>query len=215
VGEGSYLLQVVRYIHKNPLRAGMVSRPELYEWSSHRGYLSRAKKWDWLHKQYILSMFAEESKYRLRRYRSFMAEPEQEKFLNRMSLKRLSPVLGDNRFVNMIKERFFEQKRHREVPESKRLSPGINTIIDGVCDLYGVDKAHLYAAKRGVFNEGRSMAVYLCRYLRGDSLTAIGKVFGIQSYSTVSSIIGRFKIRMGADRTLRRKVEEVRKTLMG
>jgi hypothetical protein len=33
------------------------------------------------------------------------------------------------------------------------------------------------------------MAIYLQRYLRGDSLTTIGKVFDIQSYSTVGSII--------------------------
>jgi REP element-mobilizing transposase RayT len=36
VWEDSYLLQLVRYIHKNPLRAGMVKRAELYEWSSHK-----------------------------------------------------------------------------------------------------------------------------------------------------------------------------------
>jgi putative transposase len=49
VGEDRYLLQLVRYIHNNPLRAGIVQSAGQYEWSSHRGYLSRAKKWDWLH----------------------------------------------------------------------------------------------------------------------------------------------------------------------
>jgi chromosomal replication initiation ATPase DnaA len=62
------------------------------------------------------------------------------------------------------------------VPESKRLSPEVNDILNAVCDLYGIDKAQLHAAKRIAVNEARNMAIYLLRYLRGDSLTTIGKV---------------------------------------
>lgn len=34
-----YLLAVLRYIHLNPVRAGLVSHPDQYRWSSHRVYL--------------------------------------------------------------------------------------------------------------------------------------------------------------------------------
>lgn len=214
VGEDRYLLQLVRYIHNNPLRAGIVQSAGQYEWSSHRGYLSRAKKWDWLHKQFLLSMFSKDSKHQLQLYRSFMAEDEDKTFLDRMNLKRLPSVLGDNSFVTSIKERFFERKRHTEVPESKRLAPDTNDILNAVCGIYGIDKAQLCVAKRGAINEARNMAIYLLRYLRGDSLTTIGKVFDIQSYSTVSSIIERFKIRMQVERKLFRNVEEIRKAIM-
>jgi hypothetical protein len=54
VDADSYLLQLVRYIHRNPLRAGLTDKMDSYGWSSHKGYLSKAKKWDWLHKEYIL-----------------------------------------------------------------------------------------------------------------------------------------------------------------
>ena len=46
VDADSYLLQLVRYIHRNPLRAGIVEELSSYEWSSHRGYLSKSRKWD-------------------------------------------------------------------------------------------------------------------------------------------------------------------------
>ena len=46
----SHLLQLVRYIHKNPVKAGLVKDITDYEWSSYKGYLSYAKKWNWLHK---------------------------------------------------------------------------------------------------------------------------------------------------------------------
>src|SRR5205809_7452947 len=34
-----YLAELVRYIHLNPVRAGMVKRPEQYKYSGHRAYL--------------------------------------------------------------------------------------------------------------------------------------------------------------------------------
>jgi len=34
-----YFLALIRYIHMNPVKAGIVSSPEKYEWSSHRAYL--------------------------------------------------------------------------------------------------------------------------------------------------------------------------------
>jgi REP element-mobilizing transposase RayT len=37
----SYLAELPRYIHLNPVRAGMVKSPEEYPWSGHRGYLTR------------------------------------------------------------------------------------------------------------------------------------------------------------------------------
>jgi hypothetical protein len=161
VGEGSYLLQLIRYVHKNPVRAGKVESVEQYEWSSHRGYLSAAKKWDWLHKRFILSMIAKDPKQRIKRYRMFMAEDESESFLQTMNLKRLPSVLGENQFLKMIKERYFERKRHVEVPESKGLAPETDQIIAAVCRLYGIDTRRLFHAKRGNLNEARSMAIYL------------------------------------------------------
>jgi chromosomal replication initiation ATPase DnaA len=143
-----------------------------------------------------------------------MAEDEDETFLNRMSLKKLPTVLGENQFINTIKDRFFERKRHIEVPESKRLAPPTDAIINTVCALYGIDEDQLHSAKRGTVNEARNLAIYLLRYLRGESLTGIGKVFDIRSYSTVSSIIERFKVRIQTERPLLRKVEGAKKTLM-
>ena len=45
----SYLLQLMRYIHRNPLRAGPADKLDQSPWTSHKGYISNAKKWDWLY----------------------------------------------------------------------------------------------------------------------------------------------------------------------
>lgn len=36
-----YLLQLIRYVHLNPVRAGLVRDPAEYRWSGHRTYLGR------------------------------------------------------------------------------------------------------------------------------------------------------------------------------
>jgi REP element-mobilizing transposase RayT len=55
VESDSYALELVRYIHRNPLEAGLVENLQKYQWSTHRIYLSSADKWKWLHKDYMLS----------------------------------------------------------------------------------------------------------------------------------------------------------------
>ena len=50
VCDDSHLLQLVRYIHKNPVKAGLAKDLPDYQWSSYKGYVSYTKKWKWLHK---------------------------------------------------------------------------------------------------------------------------------------------------------------------
>ena len=48
---------LVRYIHRNPVRAGIVQRPEDYRWSSHRTYLG-SDSIIWITKGTTLALFA-------------------------------------------------------------------------------------------------------------------------------------------------------------
>ena len=214
VAENSYLLQLVRYIHQNPVRSGMVKKTDDYRWSSHNGYLSSSKEWNWLHKPFLLSMLARQAGHQQKEYRRFMGEAENETLLRTLSLKKLPSMLGDNQFISKLKAKYFERKRHIEVPESKQLAPDIEQIKKAICGYYDLSEDRLYLTKRAVFNEPRAMGLFLSRNLRGDSLKNIGKHFQIDNYSTVSSIIERFKDRMHSDRGLAQRVEHVRQTLM-
>ena len=49
-----------------------MDRLDSYTWSSHKGYLSDAKKWSWLHKDYVLKMFSENRVESRKRYRKFI-----------------------------------------------------------------------------------------------------------------------------------------------
>jgi REP element-mobilizing transposase RayT len=43
VDKDNYFLELTRYIHLNPVRAGIVDRPEQYQWSSYREYLEKSE----------------------------------------------------------------------------------------------------------------------------------------------------------------------------
>jgi putative transposase len=209
VGDDSHLLQLVRYIHKNPVKAGIVEDMPDYEWSSYKGYLSYAKKWKWLHKDYIFSMITSKQRGRLKPFIAFMQKDDSEEVAKLFSLKNLPSVFGPESFITDIKEKFYFRKKSYEVPESKSLSPTPDVIISSVCKYYGVSFNELLIARRGIFNEPRNIAVYLLRQIRGENLNNIGELFNITAYSTVSSIIRRVSKLKKHDRKLKRQIGKI------
>jgi len=59
--------------------------------------------------------------------------------------------------------------------------------------------------RRGYDNEARAMAMYLCRSLGGYKLTEIGKVLGLEKYSSVSSACLAMKERIDKEKRLPRR----------
>lgn len=66
------MLEVSRYIHLNPVEAGMVSNPEDYQWSSYRSYLY-GKRISNLHVDVVLDYFSGSEREKRERYREFVS----------------------------------------------------------------------------------------------------------------------------------------------
>jgi putative transposase len=74
--EDGYLLELVRYIHLNPLRSQAVqSLEELarYRWSGHSVMVGKVQR-DWQEREYVLSQFGRGEKGSIRAYRRFIEE---------------------------------------------------------------------------------------------------------------------------------------------
>lgn len=69
----AYLLALVRYIHRNPVRAGLVGDPSEYVWSSHRAYLGLARR-SWLLTEPTLLLLGGGTCASMHVYRRFMGE---------------------------------------------------------------------------------------------------------------------------------------------
>ena len=48
VEDGTYLWPVTRYVHLNPVRAGLVEHPAAWAWSSYPGYAHRGRRLEWV-----------------------------------------------------------------------------------------------------------------------------------------------------------------------
>ena len=191
--DSGYVLQLVRYIHRNPLKAKLVKRLDQYVWSSHKGYLSKAKKWNWLYKDFVLQMLTVQITDQIRIYKQFMAQEQDEDLVRVLDLKNLPTMLGSETFISWIKDRFFNKIIDNEVPASKELAPDLETIISEVSRYYEIRPTTLKAVRRGIENEPRDVAMYLIRTMRSEPLMKVGAGFGLNRYSSVSSAVMRVK----------------------
>lgn len=210
----SYLLQLVRYIHRNPLRAGVADSMSAYPWSSHNGYLSSNKKWRWLHKNFIFSLLSSSRKGKLKAYKEFMDVEDSKDITQAFEGVKRPIAFGDEKFIRWLKRKFFVNHRSPQIPESLSLAPDLEDIKKVVCSYYGVDESELSKSRRGQFSEPRSMAIHLTRMLREDSLLDIGSEFGLNGYSSVSSVLDGMKKKFQKNHQLRLRYENIKDSLL-
>lgn len=89
VEDDDYLLRVLRYIHQNPMKAHVVEEMDQYPWSSYHGYKQEGTdKEGLIDRDFVFGLFAEEGKVARDAYCAYMAEPQQEKYLEHTEKKK-------------------------------------------------------------------------------------------------------------------------------
>jgi hypothetical protein len=196
----SYLLQAVRYIHRTPLKANWVEKLDAYKWCSHKGYLSIARKWDRLHKDYILSLLFKNRKDWLRYYRKWVSVDEEDEVSQKISGVKWPVCIGPQAFVDRIKEKYGSKKINKGIPSSRELLLDAKRIVDVVCRFYGVGKGESIDKRRGRKNEARSVPIYLTRKISLDTFREIGEQYGIDKDRTVRSVFVRMSKVLSEDK---------------
>jgi putative transposase len=209
VGEDSYLLELLRYIHRNPVRAKICESIDAYPWSSHHGYVSNGQKWDWLYTSFLLDMFSEESGKAKKGYSEFVQCADDEEVTNFFNKKKQSSVFGSALFGTWVKEKYYAVKKNNEVPESQELAPTIAEIKKVVSQCCQVDESSIGQSRRGQVNEARNLAIYLARKHCGFRLEEIGKDFGLDKYSSVSSIVVRTEKLLSQSDALQKRLKRI------
>jgi len=147
-------------------------------------------------------------------YRDFVKESDNDDFSAIYKKRKLPAMLGSETFLKLIKDKYFNKKRHIEVPDSRLLAPERDKVMSVVCMKYKVSMSDLKISKRGQINEPRNVAMYLMRHLRGDTLSAICKEFGLKKDSSAGSIVDRVKKQIIKDKHLRNKVAEIKRMII-
>jgi len=159
VDADEHLLELVRYVHNNPVRAGITTRAEACDWSSHRAYLGLAEAPGWLNVGEVLSRFDALPDAARRAFASFVEEGAGEPSsvdLSGMTAGstaktvatdvgdgwRIShPIVGDEEFARRV---FSDLQRREGTREGKvggkhARRPGIDELVAYTCAALGLE----------------------------------------------------------------------------
>jgi putative transposase len=188
VDEERYFLTLLRYIHLNPVQAGLCGRPEEYRWSSHRSYLGNAE--EWLAVRAGLAHFGSRRAVALNNYRAYFAQEESAQPYEEAEHQG-QVLIGDDDFAAEVLSRF--------APELKRRSLGAHRIAREVAAELRITVEDLKGPRRSAKPAlGRGMCAYLGRELAGISLAATGRHLG-RERSTISRDVRRLEERIVKD----------------
>lgn len=122
--------------------------------------------------------------------------------------------MGGKEFVQLVMEKV-GGRVEEEKPESHRVfGVGLEEIVRTTARYYGKAVGEIKRRRRGNENEGRGMAMYLCRKLGEYKLREIGEIMGVVKYSTVSSASLAMEERIRRDRRVARRAKQIEKLLI-
>ena len=202
-----HLLELVRYVVLNPVRAGLTERVGDWRWSSYLATAGRHDPPDWLKVDWTLEQFARSRAAAREAYRRFVAEgkgsgQDIEELLRR-------PYLGDREFRSRV-QAILEGKAFKdEIPMRYRRAAetDLDAVRAAVAKEWGVAPEALSRSRGGA---EKKAAIYLARKLTRLKGREIGEAFGVKP-ARVSNIVTQMEA--GRPGALARRVERLRKRL--
>ena len=213
--EEPYLLELVRYIHLNPIRAGLVkglAELDGYPWSGHSVLVGKRKN-DWQEVGYVLRFFGGDKRRAVRAYRRFMEEGQNQG--RRLELvggglvrslggwsKVLSlrgsggkmeydaRVLGGGDFVSQIL-READEKVRRQLP-SRDKEEIIDRIIGKVCEEEGVEEKEVrLGGQRRRVSKARARIAHELSCEWGIPMAEIARKVGVSTSAIANALNNR------------------------
>jgi REP element-mobilizing transposase RayT len=197
-----------RYVHRNPVRAGIVARPQDYAWSSYRDYLSSKRRPEWLDCQTVLAEIGRDPRSALRAYRRFVEKGAGEP----SPLKSVvgGMLLGRSAWIDRMRKQLAQQPPRREVPAQHLLAwrPSVEMILELVSQTYEVEPSAV-VEKRRHGNDARLAALCLCRRLTDERVSDLTARFGGVSAAAITKAVARGENRRATDRRWKRLLDKL------
>jgi len=220
-------MELIRYVHNNPVRAGVSARASESGWSSHRAYLGLEPSPPWLVTEAVLGPdeTAHESiRQELARFvdegRGEELRPEFSGEVSRSLMRRMRklmggdielsyPVLGPDEFViSALKE---QVRRHRERNGFAR-EIGVDDVKRAVFEALGLDpKLARMRIKSSDVSRGRALAAWLWVEWLGRPQVMAAESLGVRP-NTVSGMLSQLR-RDGVEKKEQRLLKKIFKSL--
>jgi len=206
--------ELTRYIHLNPVRAGVVADPEAYRWGSCRCYFESRTAPPWLAWQEVLAEHGRTLRAARGEYRAFLREGIAAAPRSPIADATASVLLGSQSFLEAMSRWLRGRLPEQDVPAAReiRRSASLGDVERAVCAAYRVPAEALRA--RGKHrNEPRVAAIYLGRTLGRVPVRAVGERFGGVGATAVSNIVRKAEVRRKRDSGFAARLESVEQAL--
>lgn len=151
VEKETYSLEVLRYVVLNPVRAGIVGRPEDFEWSSHRAMLGLVTAPSWLATDDVLIHFGSERSLARAAYREFVDAAIGSKDTPWKDLVG-QIYLGSEDWMERVRNRVDLRPRADEHPRLQRLAgaPTMADVVARVGEMFSIDRSRIVGSRNGM-----------------------------------------------------------------
>jgi putative transposase len=209
VQNDAYLMRLSYYIHRNPLRAGIVERLADYGWSSYKAYAYGHKAPEWLITKPIFSQLRGKDKHKAYREKVQRYAKEEKKLWEDL---RHGMIIGSKKFVGEIRSAYLPEKPHKEIPQQRDLAKGIDPAakLKDAARMLDCDLDYFRRVPR-ITKEDRDdrdllvLPVWKTSVLTNDK---IGRLSGM-TYSSVSHIVKSVRLRMEQDDNLKERFDHI------
>jgi len=205
IENGSYLLQLSYYIHRNPLRAGTIKRLIDYRWSSYPAYAYNKRHPEWLNTSLILSQFNATDKRRL--YRESVQKYSDEK-KHIWEDVRHGLFYGTQAFIDQIKGTYLKDEPAVNSPGQRKLLKGRKPgeLLRSAAEILGCNLRGFKQSRRITDSDktNRDMLIYWLWQTGWFSNSEIGEQLGL-TYSSVTRRVEVFRNRLKREEELKSK----------
>jgi REP element-mobilizing transposase RayT len=199
-----YATELSRYIHLNPVRAGIVSNPEDYPWSSYRSYIGEGNVTEWLKREFILGYFGKRTADAMKKYRKFVEDMLGEEYESPLKNTFGTAILGTAGFIETITATHLSTKEvERDVPALRQFAsnPSLEEIRTAVnTQIVGDEKL------------ARQAGMYLCHRYSGEKLRTIGELYNVRE-SAITEASRLFPRKMEKDKNLHGVMDRIKGAL--
>ncbi|OVE80644.1 hypothetical protein BVY03_05750 [bacterium K02(2017)] len=214
IEEDDYLIQLVRYIHLNPVKANICKKAQNHPWTSHKCYLNPKNAPNWLNTNHVLSRFGKTTKTAIKHMNNFVQDGVPLWFSEDLLKNRI--VLGSEGFKNWVYNN--EVKiRKKGISKSDAIPKGlvpIKKVLENVCFAYNIKQKELKTNTDRTTSQARSVTIFLARQMTNLNQRQIAKALDLSNEYTVAKSLERFKAKLNQDKHLNVLVKKLTHKLM-
>lgn len=219
VEKESYLLELSRYIHLNPVRAGLVKYSEDYKWSSYPVYLEIVEKEGWVERNWILNQFNSTNRKSVEIYKKFVEVGATFQLESPLKDVYAQVILGKEEFIEKIKVFVNDSNnnsRDKNIPSLKIINNLREINLDDITEVmnkfYKIDIKEVVMKKTHP-NIYRQIAIYLIRRHSDEKTRKIGEYFGGIGESAVGIAFKRIRCKREKDKNFDEEIRNIEELL--